>query len=121
VLYAKDADRIVHSSSAGLPLRVADRDSDYVVLESPGFQLVVLRMPDEVASTMTLNVPPTRRANAAIKLVFFVPSLAGVRTAADASGGVLNPPDREWSFHGVKVCDGLDPEGNVIQFREDSG
>lgn len=23
--------------------------------------------------------------------------------------------------NGVTVCDGLDPEGNVIQFREDAG
>jgi hypothetical protein len=31
---------------------------------------------------------------------------------------VLESADREWSFNGVTVCDGLDPEGNVIQFRE---
>jgi hypothetical protein len=30
----------------------------------------------------------------------------------------LNPTDKEWRFQGFKVCDGLDPEGNVIQFRE---
>lgn len=26
--------------------------------------------------------------------------------------------DKEWSFNGVAVCDGADPEGNVVQFRE---
>jgi hypothetical protein len=32
----------------------------------------------------------------------------------------MEPADREWSFNGVTVCDGFDPEGNVIQFREDA-
>jgi hypothetical protein len=26
--------------------------------------------------------------------------------------------DKEWSFNGVVVCDAVDPQGNVIQFRE---
>jgi hypothetical protein len=30
----------------------------------------------------------------------------------------MEPMEQEWSFNGVAVCDGLDPEGNVIQFRE---
>ncbi len=24
----------------------------------------------------------------------------------------------EWSFGGFTVCDGMDPDGNVLQFRE---
>jgi hypothetical protein len=28
------------------------------------------------------------------------------------------PAEQEWSFQGSTVCDGFDPEGNVIQFRE---
>ena len=120
VLYAKDVDRVVNFYSAVLEVRAADRNGDYVVLESPGFQLVVLRIPPDIASTIVITVPPTRRVNAAIKPIFFVPSIARVRASADACGGVLNPADKEWSFQGFKVCDGLDPEGNVIQFRERS-
>jgi hypothetical protein len=41
-----------------------------------------------------------------------------VRVVVEAHGGVMEPVDKEWSFNGVTVCDGLDPEGNVIQFRE---
>jgi hypothetical protein len=29
----------------------------------------------------------------------------------------MEPVEKEWSFNGVLVCDALDPEGNVIQFR----
>jgi hypothetical protein len=36
-------------------------------------------------------------------------------------GGAIEPADQEWEFNGVTVCDGLDPEGNVIQFREHTG
>jgi len=121
VLYAKDVDRIVSFYSAVLELPTTERRSDHVVLESPCFQLVVLQTPRDIASTIAITVPPTRRANAAIKLVFFVPSIARVRASANALGGVLNPTEQEWSSRGFTVCDGLDPEGNVIQFREYAG
>ena len=26
--------------------------------------------------------------------------------------------EKEWKFHGVKRCDGIDPEGNVFQLQE---
>jgi hypothetical protein len=66
-------------------------------------------------------VKPIRRASVAFKPVFFVPSLARLRGVAEAHGGMMEPADREWSFQGNAVCDGLDPEGNVIQFREHAG
>jgi hypothetical protein len=36
----------------------------------------------------------------------------------EANDGFMEPADREWSFNGVTGCDGLDPEGNVVQFRD---
>ena len=30
----------------------------------------------------------------------------------------MEPAEKEWSYNGVLICDALDPEGNVIQFRE---
>jgi hypothetical protein len=44
--------------------------------------------------------------------------VASVRTSAKSCGGVVNSADQQWSFHGFTVCDGGDPEGHVIQFRE---
>jgi hypothetical protein len=66
-------------------------------------------------------VPPVRRSEAAIKLVFFVPSILSARESAAAFGGSLNAADKQWSFNGFTVCDGLDPEGNVIQVRQHLG
>lgn len=118
VLYAKDMDRVAAFYAAVLGLEAAARDDEHVLLESPAFQLVVLRIPSHIASTIQIAAPPVQRANAAVKLVFFVPGIAGARAAAEALGGVLNRAETEWLFNGWKVCDGLDPEGNVIQFRE---
>ena len=121
VLYAKKVDRVVAFYSAVLGLQIGGGDGSYVVLESPGFQLVVLSIPEDIASSITITAPPTRRANAAVKPVFFVPSISAVRAAAEALGGMLSPTVSEWVFQGFIVCDGLDPEGNVIQFREPAG
>lgn len=121
VLYAMDMDHVAAFYSAVLGLETAARDEEHVLLESPSFQLVVLRIPSHIAATIQITVPPARRANAAVKLVFFVPSIAEARASAEAQGGILNRADTEWLFNGWKVCDGLDPEGNVIQFREHAG
>ena len=121
VLYAKDIDRVATFYSAVLGLEEEARDGDHVVLESPAFQLVVLQIPSDIVSTIEITVPPKRRAMAAVKLVFFVSSMADVRASVDAFGGVMNSSDKEWSFQGFNVCDSLDPEGNVIQFREYAG
>jgi catechol 2,3-dioxygenase-like lactoylglutathione lyase family enzyme len=107
--------------SAVLALEVVARNEDHAVLESPVFQLVVLQIPAHIASGIEITVPPKRRAMAAVKLVFVVPSIAGVRASVEAFGGVMNSIDTEWSFGGFRVCDGLDPEGNVVQFREPAG
>ena len=53
--------------------------------------------------------------------MFFGPCIALIRVFAEARVGVVNGTDKEWLFNGWKVCDGLDPEGNVVQFRERAG
>ena len=121
VLYAKDMDRVVAFYAGARGFATAGRDEEHVRLESPAFQLVVLRMPSRIASAIEIAVPPARRANMPVKLVFFVPSIAAVRASAPALGGILNGAGKEWLFDGCKVCDGIDPEGNVIQLRERAG
>jgi hypothetical protein len=119
VLFAKSPDRVAMFYSAVLGLSEAGRDDDHILLESPGFQLVVHRIPGGSA-VPDITVPPTRRAKAAFKPVFFVTSIARLRGLVEKHGGVMEPADREWSYNGVTVCDGIDPEGNVIQLREDA-
>jgi catechol 2,3-dioxygenase-like lactoylglutathione lyase family enzyme len=121
VLFAGNLDRIAAFYSALLGLVEAGRDKDHILLESPGFQLVVHRIPHKEAPTAEASDAPTRRASAPFKPVFFVPDFARLRSVAGSLGGSIEPADREWSFNGVPVCDGIDPEGNVIQFRLQRG
>jgi catechol 2,3-dioxygenase-like lactoylglutathione lyase family enzyme len=118
VLFASRLDQVAAFYSNVLGLREANRDDDHILLESPGFQLVVHRIPGRSTTTIDVADPPVRRAGAAFKPVFFVHELASVRTVASEHGGTLEPQEMEWSFNGVLVCDAVDPEGNVIQLRE---
>ena len=118
VLFARGLDQVATFYAKVLDLSEAHRDDDHILLESPGFQLVVHRIPDHSVAESQAAGPPTRRATAAFKPVFFVHSLGSVRTTVGAHGGTMEPRDKEWSFNGAVVCDAVDPEGNVIQFRE---
>ena len=119
VLFACRLDQVAAFYANVLGLRQASRDGDHILLESPGFQLVVHRIPGHPADRAA--APTARRARAVFKPVFFVESLATVRSIANAHHGNMEPRDKEWSFNGTVVCDAVDPEGNVIQFRELTG
>jgi predicted enzyme related to lactoylglutathione lyase len=118
VIYAKDLDRVsaFYESVAGLA--VTARQATYVVLSGDGFRLFVVAVPHWLSRDIVIGDPPARREDTPIKLVLPVASLAAAREVAPAYGGVVDPPDREGVFDGTRVCDGHDPEGNVLQLAE---
>lgn len=118
VIYAKSITRVSAFYAEIAGLRDTYAEQDYIVLESAAFQLVVVAIPAQLAATIGVAVPPRPREDTAIKLVLPVASIANARLAAQSLGGQLNPPESEWQFQGSRVCDGHDPEGNVVQFRE---
>lgn len=118
IVYAKDIHALARFYAAVADLEVMHEVDDHIVLESEAMELVIVAIPAATAARIVITTPPTRRENTAFKLVFAVSSLAGARAAADANGGELNPPGKEWKFQGLRVCDGCDPEGNMIQLRE---
>lgn len=118
VIYAKALDRVSRFYEQVAGLRVTHAEDDHVVLESGAFQLVLVAVPERLAASIELTDPPRLREDTAIKLVLVVADLAASRDMAPALGGQLLPPAREWRFQGMRVCDGHDPEGNVVQFRE---
>jgi predicted enzyme related to lactoylglutathione lyase len=121
VLYAKNLALVQAFYQAVLSLEVESAEKDYVVLASPTFQLVILEVPEHIASSIEIETPPRRRTETPIKLVFEVKSISTARAVARLHGGELLPPEREWNFHSYRVCDGHDPEGNVVQFRQYEG
>jgi len=118
VVYAKDIARVSAFYAGVAGLRIAHSEDDHIVLESNGLQLVVVAIPEPIASSIEIETPPVRREDTPIKLVFPVPSISAARVAAPKHGGELNAEEREWAFQGTRVCDGHDPEGNVVQFRQ---
>ena len=117
VVYALDPARVgaFYEQAAGLV--VTGSTEERVVLEAGAFQVVVVRVPAEVAADIEVTEPPQRREDTALKPAFSVGDLAAARAAAARAGGVLDPPEREWRWQGWTVCDGHDPEGNVVQLR----
>jgi catechol-2,3-dioxygenase len=117
IVHAKDIGRLARFYADVARLEIVHEVADHVVLESETWELVVVAIPAAAAARIVITTPPARRANTAFKLAFLVDSLAEARIAARATGGELDAPDKEWDFQGLRVCDGCDPEGNVIQAR----
>ena len=53
--------------------------------------------------------------NSALKLSFHVTSIERARQMAAEHGGCVYSAGREWNDGSRTVCDGWDPDGNVLQ------
>ena len=118
VLFAKDMPRVAQFYQELIALTMTHSDEDVIVLESPGQQLIIHAIPKRIAQSIVIASPPKLRTDEAVKLVLPVDSIATTRVKAAALGGGLNPKAKEFEARGFRACDGYDPEGNVIQFRE---
>jgi len=118
VIFAKDKARVSAFYRQALGLEVLEEEGSHDLLEGHGIEVVVHAIPLGHAAGIQVSTPPRLRENAAFKPVFFVDDLEAVRVGAEATGGSLKPPAAVWEFRGSKVLDGWDPEGNVIQIRQ---
>jgi uncharacterized protein YjbI with pentapeptide repeats len=118
VIYAKNLGAVQSFYQGLFTLEVEQAQADHVVLVSSALELIILKIPDPIASTIEIADPPKRRSETPIKLIFEVVSISASRMHAHSLGGELDAPEGEWMYQGFRVCDGQDPEGNVIQFRQ---
>jgi predicted enzyme related to lactoylglutathione lyase len=118
VVYAKNLQRLSDFYAQVIGLAVQQAAQDHVVLGAAGFELVIHAIPARIAATIEISSPPERRSETPIKLCFRVASLSAARAAAQRLGGQIVTDEQGWTFRGVQVCDGLDPEGNVFQVRQ---
>jgi predicted enzyme related to lactoylglutathione lyase len=118
VLYAKDAERVARFYEAVTELERTDPTEGFIALRSRVLELIVLSIPEEIATTIDISSPPARREETPIKLSFTIPSIGAARDVAPSAGGTVDERSLEWEFQGARICDGLDPEGNVFQLRE---
>jgi hypothetical protein len=114
VVFCANHQRLAQFYAALTGMVVCHADEEHTVLASASFELVLHALRAEPAP----DAPAVAREDTYIKLHFPVSSLAQTRSKAATLGGRLRPADAEWEARGFRACDGVDPEGNVIQFRE---
>ena len=105
MIFAKDLDRMTRFYRDGLGLASAREEDGWVELDGVALHAV----PPTIAAGIAITEPPVARESTPIKLVFEVAELATARTHLASHGAVMFEP-RPWG-----TCDGLDPEGNVLQ------
>lgn len=98
-----------------LGLVVHETGDGFCVLQAAGATLTLVQVPAEIAAEIAIDDPVERREQTPIKLVFPVADIAHARSLAPRFGGLIDPVEAQWSWHGTDRCDGIDPEGNVIQ------
>lgn len=116
VIFTGDHKRLAkfYEAVTGLPVRFTD--DNLTVLRSDTFELVIHGLSGEPA----VSQPPVAREDSYIKPFFPVSSLSEARERAAALGGQLRPENEEWTARGFRACEAIDPDGNVIQFREEN-
>ena len=116
VIFTSGRERLVEFYEAMTGLAVRFEDDNVTVLGSATFELVIHSLAAEPAAAE----PPVVREDSYIKPFFPVVSLSEAREKAVALGGRLRPQSEEWEARGFRACEAIDPDGNVIQFRQDA-
>ena len=116
VIFTSSRERLAEFYEAMTGLAVSFEDDNITVLGSAAFELVIHSLAAEPAAAE----PPVVREDGYIKPFFPVASLSEARERAVALGGRLRPQSEEWEARGFRACEAIDPDGNVVQFRQDA-
>lgn len=117
LVYAKQTERLAEFYAAVTGLQIRHREVGLVALAGGGVELLVHGIPEAIAQHIEIGVPPQRREDCALKFLFTVPSLDAARQQVEALGGRYFESEG-WSGSDFRVCNAMDPEGNVLQLRE---
>jgi len=115
VIFTGDHKRLAKFYEGMTGLAVSFADDHITVLGSDTLELVIHSIKGEPA----VSNPPRIREDGYIKPFFPVSSLSEAREKAATLGGQLRPQSAEWTGRGFRACEATDPDGNVIQFREE--
>ena len=114
VIFTGDPRRLANFYETVAGLTLSYEDDQITLLRSESFELVIHALPREPSAVE----PVAAREDCYIKPFFPVTSLAETRKRAAEMGGRLRPENEEWVARGFRACEAIDPDGNVIQFRE---
>ncbi len=115
VIFSGNHKRLAKFYEAMTGLPVCFTDDGLTVLGSDTFELVI----HALSAEPPVSESPVAREDSYMKPFFPVTNLSEARERAAALGGQLQPQDKEWTARGFRACEAVDPDGNVIQFRED--
>ena len=118
VIYAKNAAHLARFYEQVLGLTPLEAGAGFVHLHAEGIELTVVAMPPHLAATVELQEPPLAREDTPIKLSFRVDCLQASAPLVSQCGGRMQAPESAWVWREQRHLDGLDPEGNVFQLRE---
>jgi catechol 2,3-dioxygenase-like lactoylglutathione lyase family enzyme len=99
-----------------LSATLSDESADFVNVTGVNGSVLLHRVPEEWASDT--SQPAEVREENPIKPVFQVSSISQVRDALAESTGRLFDATREQTYGDTTYCDGVDPDGNVVQAFE---
>jgi catechol 2,3-dioxygenase-like lactoylglutathione lyase family enzyme len=99
-----------------LSATLSDESVDFVNVSGANGSVLLHRVPEEWASDT--SQPAEVREENPIKPVFEVSSIALIREALVDSTGRLFDANREQTYGDTTYCDGVDPDGNVLQAFE---
>ena len=116
VIFTGDKEGLARFYQAMTGWQVLHTDRHITALGSEEFELVI----HVLAGEPRVKKPAPAREDVYIKPFFPVTSLAEARKRAEAFGGRLRPRDEEWEGRGFRACEASDPDGNLIQFREEA-
>ena len=115
VIFTGDHKRLAKFYEGMTGLTVSFADDQITVLDSDTLELVM----HSIKGEPSVSNPPRIREDGYIKPFFPVASLSEAREKAAVLGGQLRPQSAEWVGRGFRACEANDPDGNVIQFREE--
>lgn len=118
VLFCSDVQRLAHFYEAVADLSPVHVEPGLTVLAGTHAEVVLHALPVRNADrTDTATAKAEAREDSHCKPYFPVPDLERTRILVIEHGGTMQPVEREFEHRGLRMCDAIDPEGNVIQFR----
>lgn len=115
VLFCADVPRLARFYQAVAELSPVHIEPGLTVLAGTHAEIVLHALPPQHVEPA--SVPPVARQDSYLKAYFPVADLARTRALVTANGGIMHAPEKEFEHRGLRMCDAVDPEGNVIQFR----
>ena len=118
VLFVKDLQKVAAFYSDALGMKCSFSDNEHSVLNCYEFTLIVHQIPKEIADGITIDAPPKRRIQTAVRLDYPVHNVADSRRQARLLGGDIDDAPQDWAEPDANFFFGYDPEGNQFGVSE---